>query len=217
MRFCCSKSNTRVRSFTHSSFKSWKRGQMGWESDHRWGSNAWRKWIGSFLVISDLPSEVQNTANMLLSAIYHIFSGNDLIVSHFWVWMTLEIRLSHSHNYNTHNATAASDVTMATFPVEFHSSTMMFYVGSALFNLTIWDMRPLTISRVKQTHLLREESLDHLVGHLDRKKAKRRRELEVEILRGPWGPDRLNLRAWAANKVTRRIAAFNTDVIRHQY
>lgn len=25
IRFCCSKSNTRVRSFTHSSFKSWKR------------------------------------------------------------------------------------------------------------------------------------------------------------------------------------------------
>lgn len=37
MRFCCSKSNTRVRSFTHSSFKSWKRGETGWESDHEWG------------------------------------------------------------------------------------------------------------------------------------------------------------------------------------
>lgn len=34
MRFCCSRSNTRVRSFTHSSFKSWKRGQTGRESDH---------------------------------------------------------------------------------------------------------------------------------------------------------------------------------------
>lgn len=45
---------------------------------------------------------------------------------------------------------------------------------------------------MKQTHLLREESLDHLVGHLDRK---RKNELKVKVLRGPWGPDSLNLRA----------------------
>lgn len=83
MRFCCSKSNTRVRSFTHSSFKSCKRGQTGCESVHLWGLKAWRRWVGSFLVISDPHSEVQNTANMLLIAIYHMFSVKDLIVSHF--------------------------------------------------------------------------------------------------------------------------------------
>lgn len=60
---------------------------------------------------------------------------------------------------------------------------------------------------MEQTHLLREESLDHLVGHLDQKKAQRKSELEVEILRGPWGPDSLNLRAWrmsGEDKATRR-------------
>lgn len=69
IRFCCSKSNTRVRSFTHSSFKSWKRRQteLNW-TERAWGLNAWRRGLFKGLLYFGLyyPKISPKTANVLL-------------------------------------------------------------------------------------------------------------------------------------------------------